>query len=856
MIPPCDPFPHHRSDDRVFQKSALRLNVSPYFDGFIRKISSRVRLAEEHVEAVKRLSLEGPVIYALKNKSRLNRLLIREAARRGNIPVPFWSMGEDASFADLPASVNGTQPPNGEEAASILARRESAVLQLGSSGLVHDPAVEEALTGLIHLQRHLPDPVYIVPVLISYGRRRDLQDENLFNILFGQFDDVGPVRRMIALLRYANKLAVIPAQALNLKAYLAEHERLSQDELLWQLRGELIGRIDEEREATVGPILKSRHEFIERILQDVSFIGYLKALEEREKKPLPVLLKESRRYLHEIASDYSETFIELWEKLLTWLWKNIYDGVIVDRKGLAGIREISRQMPLVVVPCHRSHIDYLLLSYVFYKENIQLPFVAAGINLSFWPVGYIFRKSGAFFIRRSFKGLELYGEVFSRYIKAMMAEKMPIEFFIEGGRSRTGKMVMPKYGLLSMILRAYQEEGMKNLGIIPVYIGYDRVIEEKSYIQELEGMPKRGERTSDVIKNRKVIRKRYGQVYVNIGEPIIFKDYMEKRGLVLDAMEDRERQALYRKISYEIALSINRVSVVTPSALVAAAFLTQDRREIRHDRWKAVLDTFRTYLASRRVPFAATFQEADKAVSGALDIFLREQMITVDDAGRAPSGQGETIYTLPGEKRLLIDYYKNMIIHYFLPLSFLSLSVLSRKEDSLPLGVILEDYVFLKKLFRHEFIFDEEKNDEDEIREELVYLADRGHIDFEDGKAPQTVTVRGNGEEALDAFAGLMRSYLESYWLVTRSVSLAGKEEREEKEWMKEIRRLGLQFHKDGELRRYESLSQQNFQGAIRFLADTGLVSLTEKEARKFYRLSGAPASLDEIRRRIFRFLH
>ena len=177
-------------------------------------------------------------------------------------------------------------------------------------------------------------------------------------------------------------------------------------------------------------------------------------MEEREKKPLPVLLKESRRYLHEIASDYSETFIELWEKLLTWLWKNIYDGVIVDRKGLAGIREISRQMPLVVVPCHRSHIDYLLLSYVFYKENIQLPFVAAGINLSFWPVGYIFRKSGAFFIRRSFKGLELYGEVFSRYIKAMMAEKMPIEFFIEGGRSRTGKMVMPKYGLLSMILRA------------------------------------------------------------------------------------------------------------------------------------------------------------------------------------------------------------------------------------------------------------------------------------------------------------------------------------------------------------------------------------------------------------------
>ena len=219
---------------------------------------------------------------------------------------------------------------------------------------------------------------------------------------------------------------------------------LDREEFLLRLRGDLIDRIDQERETTVGPILKSRRDFIDLILGDKDFIDYLKQTEEKEKKPLTILLKESRRYLNEIASDYSETFVELWDKLLTWLWKNIYDGVIVDRKGMARIRDISSQMPLVVVPCHRSHVDYLLLSYVFYKENIQLPFVAAGINLSFWPIGYIFRKSGAFFIRRSFKGLDLYAEVFSRYVRAMLAEKMPVEFFIEGGRSRTGKMVMPK----------------------------------------------------------------------------------------------------------------------------------------------------------------------------------------------------------------------------------------------------------------------------------------------------------------------------------------------------------------------------------------------------------------------------
>lgn len=855
MHPSVQPSCH--AENREHLKSTLKPNISKYFAGFIRNISSRVKFAAEQAETIRFLAAKGPVIYALKNKSRLNSLLVREIAQRMDLPVPLWSMGDDyAVSSGLPGSIGNPSSVNQDDPASIFQRRESAILHLGSSRKVNDPAVEDALTELIGLQGRLSAPIFIVPLLISYGRRRDRQDESLFNILFGQYDDVGAIRRIIALFRYANKLVVIPAQPLNLQEYLAEQGGLAGDERLIRLRGDLIGRIDEERETTVGPILKSRREFIDLILEDRAFIDYLKKAEEKEKKPLPVLLKEARRYLNEIASDYSETFVELWDKLLTWLWKNIYDGVIIDRKGLAQVRNISRQMPLVVVPCHRSHIDYLLLSYVFYKENIQLPFVAAGINLSFWPIGYIFRKSGAFFIRRSFKGLELYGEVFSRYVRAMLAERMPVEFFIEGGRSRTGKMVMPKYGLLSMILRAYQEGGINNLGIIPVYVGYDRVIEEKSYVKELEGMPKAGEKTSDVIRSRKVVKKRYGHVYVNIGEPIIFNAYLEKLGVTLDALDERERQSLYRKISYEIALAINRVSVVTPSALVAAAFLAHDRKGIRHDQWKASLDAFQDYLTYRQAPFAATFQQEHKAMEEAVGIFLREQIISVDDAGKDPSGRGEAIYTLPGDKRLLLDYYKNIIIHYFIPLSFIGLSILSGKEDVATFVKISKDYGFLKKLFRHEFIFDDEKQDEDEIKEGLTYLSSRGYIEQKEQEDMPMVIVRGTGKEMMKAFAGLMQTYLESYWLVTRSTSFIEKQGREEKEWLKEIRRLGLKFYQDGEIRRHESLSQQNFQGAIRFLTDAGLVSLTEKEARRYYQSCGSSEMLDELRRQIFLYLY
>ncbi len=847
------PFQHTENGNH--REKIIKPNIGVFGDGFVKNISRRVRIMEEQVQAIRHLAPRGIVVYALKNKSRLNSLLLKEITSLLGLPVPLWSLGEDPALADFPDAIrNVTIKPETTVDIDILAH-ENAVVHLGSSRLVNDAAVEAALQALIQLQERSSRPVFLVPLLISYGRRRDIQDESLYNILFGQYDDVGPIRRLITLLRYADKVSVIPAESVNLQTFLSERRGMTREERVVRLREDLIDRIDEERETTVGPVLKSRPEFIEMILQDKDFNDYLRQVEKKEKKPLPVLLKESRRYLNEIAADYSEVIVEFWDKLLTWLWKNIYDGVIIDRKGMARLRNISKKMPLVVVPCHRSHIDYLLLSYVFYKENIQLPFVAAGNNLSFWPIGHIFRKSGAFFIRRSFKGLDLYNEVFARYVKAMLKEKMPIEFFIEGGRSRTGKMVMPKFGLLSIILKAYQQRSEGNLGIIPVYIGYDRVIEEESYIKELEGASKINEKASDVIRSRKIVKKRYGHVYVNVGEPILLKEYMEKQGIALDALDGRERQALYRKISYEIALAINRVSVVTPGALAAAAFLAHDLRSIRHDRWQFTLDVFQDYLTFCQAPFSVTFEREDQVMDKAVALFVREETIAVDGAGQGAAEKCEAIYTIQAEKRLSMDYYKNMIVHYFLPVAFVGLSALTTSDNDITFATLSDDFAFLKKLFRHEFVFDDERSDADEIRENLAYLQARGYVEYEEGTTPVSVRLINGGRDVLKVFAGLLQTHLESYWLVTRSISMIERRGQEEKDWLREIRRLGLKFYKDGEIRRYESLSHLNFRGALRFLTEADLISPMEKETRKIYQACGTPEMLDEIRRRISRHL-
>jgi len=742
--------------------------------------------------------------------------------------------------------------------------RKSAIIHLGESELFENPFVEDTLFQLMDVQATSPAPIYLCPELITYGRRREKEKESLVNILFGQSDATDPLRRVITFLRYSNKASVISAEPVNLAEFMKTGEGLSRDELVRRLRGELIDRIDEEKAAIVGPLLKSREEIIGMVLRDRGLVTFMQETAKKAKKAkrdFNAVQREARKYLDEIASDYSEIFVEIWERLLSWLWNNIYDGVVVDVEGIAKIRNVSKKMPFVIIPSHRSHIDYLLLSYIFYKNNIQMPFVAAGTNLSFFPMGYIFRKSGAFFLRRSFKGNDLYAEVFAKYIKVLLKEGLPLEFFIEGGRSRTGKMVMPKYGILSMIIQAYQEKACEDLAAIPVYIGYDRVIEEKSYLQELSGLPKEKEKATEMIKSSKLLRKRYGRVYMNVGEPILLKSYLAAQGKPLDELTVEERQSLYRRIGYTIVRAINKVSVVTPFSLTAVGLLCYDRRGISLGELREVLALFYEYLAFSKVSFAMTFADHEKAVGEALHLFNQSGLISRMGAEEEEEEIDEIVYSLDDDKRMNLEYYKNTILHYFLPVSFVATSVLTSSEDMVPINRINDDYSFFKRLFRHEFIFDDQKNDLDEVGEVLAYLRDRGMIAGFDKNEKAWIEVKGRGRTNLQPFAGLIHNYMESYWVVIRGCYYLRKGPKLERDWLKNIRGLGARMYRKGEIRRAESLSQSNYQSAIRYLQDVNILTVTEVQDKKEkhfttrYALTENKVQMESLRRRLFKFL-
>src|SRR5664280_116262 len=277
-----------------------------------------------------------------------------------------------------------------------------------------------------------------------------------------------------------------------------------------------------------------------------------------------------------------------------------------------------------------------------------------------------------------------------------------------------------------------------------------------------------------------------------IRDRIIMKSYLESQEKQITQMTMDERQSLYRKIGYEIVLEINKVSVVTPFSLVAAVILSHDRRGISYSELLNILNEFYEYLSMKKVKFAETFASREKAIADALNIFVQSGFISKIAAEEDEEEEmQEVVYSLKEEKRLNLEYYKNNILHFFVPLSFVATSMLKSSEDLTPLNRIMGDYKFLKKLLWNEFIFDESKDDAEEVNEVLAYLYDRKMIISVERDGQVWIEIKGRGSRKLKPFADLIHNYLESYWIVMRSCLYMKKGPLIKKDWLKKIRTLG-----------------------------------------------------------------
>ena len=501
--------------------------------------------------------------------------------------------------------------------------------------------------------------VDLVPVAVFWGRAPG-KEASWFRLMFSEsWALVGPFRRFLSTLVNGRRTLVRfsdPAALGDLLDGLGPHRGSRRLTRLIRLE------FRNARATVIGPDLSHRRTVIAEVLSKRAVRAAV-ALEVRDRNlSRHEALLQARRFAYEIAADISPRFVAFAAGMLHRIWNRLYDGVEVlnaERLELAG-----QGAQVVYVPCHRSHMDYLLLSYVIYRRGFAVPHIAGGINLNLPIIGRFLRKGGAFFLRRSFKGNSLYPVVFMTYLGVMMARGHPIEYFIEGGRSRTGRLLWPKTGMLAMTLRSFLAERSRPVVFVPVYFGYERLFEAKTYIGELSGQPKQHESVLGLLRALpKLLKQRFGRVFVSFGAPIALD-------AELDALAPGWRTqhevrppwlgAAVDQLARTIQCRVNSAAAISPVSLLSLSLLSMPRHAMAEADLVRQLDLYR-HLA-RLAPYSADVWCTD-AEGAAIINYGRELGILESIAH--PLG---AVVRMNEETAILAAYYRNNILHaYALP---------------------------------------------------------------------------------------------------------------------------------------------------------------------------------------------
>lgn len=814
------------SQQQVYYPYVLDYKPGFFLSWLLYRFFKKISLNEDAKENLRQLHKKGAVVYAIKYRGQLDYLLYHYNFRRNRLPYPRIAFDLNVSMllpitylAKVIASrvsyfFKHRRLPNPYESGfykdAVQGGTTSLIFLVDPKGFARQfvHAEKDHLQFLLETQKDMDRSIYIVPQLILYKKTPERDYSRLADIFFGFKDNPGIIRKIVLFFRHHRRAFIDFGQPLDLKAYLeTQPSTRPLPDIAAEIRGKLIESIDTQKRIVLGPIMKSRQQQKELVLTDERFSQRIEIMASGDEKRRKQLRKKAEKYFEEIAADYNMAYIQSFLTALSWFWKKIYEGADVNMDGLAEVREWARKGPLIYVPSHKSHIDYLILNYVLLGYHMHVPRIAAGANLAFWPMGHIFRNCGAFFIRRSFKGEKLYSDVFNRYIKALLEEGHPIEFFIEGGRSRNGKLALPKTGFLSILLQAYREGACDDLIFVPASIVYDRIMEEKSYLKEIEGARKEKESVWQIIRARRFLKRRYGKIYVRFAHPLSLKEYLAQR--------ERSVKNTHSSLALHIVNSINSATPVTPLSLIATAILANHRRGFHLSELTETVDILLKFLTTYDVPLAATIADQTNFVNETLSTLIGLKI--VDFLGDE-QGEEETFYYVDEDKKMELEYYKNSIIHFFNPHSLVAISLLTGTEEVKDPEQILSDYAFLKHLFKNELVFEEKEDLQESVNTVIEYFLDSSfltrahHVDG-------GYTITKLGFDKLPIWAALTKTFLESYWIAVKSMSQQKtKKVKTEEDLLKKMDYLGRRFHKLGVIDHIGALSQLNYKNAVSFI--------------------------------------
>ncbi len=843
---------------------------NPLLAWLYQRFFESIEVDEAWAHAVRDADARGTVVYVLRNLSFVDFFALDYLTKRHNLPkiqfandLGLWllePMGRGWLNALRPRTADGDAldleraVASGASAALFL-KRPPTLLEGRARGRIEG---DRLIRALFDLQRKSGRRVLLVPQVFVWSRSPTTLGGGVSDVLFGPSEWPGNVRSIAQFLanwRYATLRSGAPV---DLSEFLEKEGRGTGDEVLVRrLTYTLLRRLERERRAIIGPARKPADRLREEVIRSPKLQKVIADMAGEGEAERSVIASRAVAMLREMEAALDMNEIAALDKLVAQAAARMFSAVEVDEAGIERLREHAKEGTLILLPSHKSHMDYIVLAWILYRHKMPLPSVAAGDNLNFFPLGPIFRRAGAFFIRRKFSGDRLYSAVVDAYVRRLIRDGSPLEFFLEGGRSRTGKLLAPKLGLLSIVVDAALGVPTRTTWFCPVSIGYERFIEEKAFVRELSGGEKSREDVRGLVRSMDLMVGRYGRLSVQFGRPLSLGDVLldvdaASRPDDLARMSPPKRRAVIARLAYRVMNEINAVTAVTPGSLVAAALLSHDKRGLGHDDLVAVCQQLARTLRRFGARFSPSLADASaqggirsSALTEAIEMFSRAGHVEARRVGE------EVIYVVPAEARLSLDLAKNVIIHFFASRAVIATALLVTPGPPVSFPTVRERVQALSRLLKFELTFRADAPFERIFEEEVAAMEADGEItrvELKPGEGAVGLLPKGDaGRAAVALYGSLLVNVLEGYRVAARGLTPLLKGSLSSKDLVGKAITTGERMFLAGEITRREAVSRPLFENAYASFVDQGYLAkrTTALELNESYQTPQAVATIE-----------
>lgn len=739
----------------------------------------------------------GPCIYIAPLDTRTDERVVRASLAAAGLPVPRWI-----------ASRSG----------GVDARRLREGFLAGEPVLVPLAAPRsgpDRLARLLSWADQADVEVTLVPVEALWGPEGGAP--SLWNMLLGNPFDPPTWCRAVwgAIARLRGALRVIVGRPGTRRALQAQSER-PEDALALSafVRGQAIKALSVPEREVLGDRYKVPRLVAEQILQEPGFRNRVADEGATHGLTRAESLGQAAIALRELATGHNLLYMELFRRFTQFCYTRVYDREIdVVPEQLERLHELGKRSALVFIPSHKSNFDHLILYYLFFSHGFPPPHTAAGNNMSFFPMSRILPGTGAYFIRRAFQDDPVYKECLRAFITYLVQRRFHQEFFIEGGRTRSGKQLPPRYGMLRYIVEGVRRSDVDDVLFVPTSITYDQILEVGEYVRQEQGEPKERESLGFLVRMVRSLRGRdFGRVYIRFAEPIALCDHLEAR---------RDDALVVEKLAFRIANEINATARLTAVSVVCSALLSSGRQALTLEELSTQIQRTLEYADERKLPLGrellqgakTTLEAGSTALCGAGVLQIYEEGV-------------EPVYSIPADQRSFAAYYRNSVIHFFLVRAIAQLAGLAATET----GETHEDQALrLRELLKFEFFF----RDRDAFAREVAFERQSLAQERAAGLAPLAA-----------AGPGILIDYLESYRVVTDALGALSRTHNymSEDEFLQHCHAVGRQLLLQDKVGAPELLSNSNFRNALRLATNLDAAEQSGKGYRR-----GDAAALERL---------